>query len=274
MPRAEDLTLEQLQRRFFALITAPEGVGPGLATLGIGAAQLTEMIAGDERASAVERLDVYANMYFYRIRDVLAEYFPKLATWLGGAAFHNLVTDYLVACPSRHPSLRYVGRALPAFLAGHALAAQRPWLAELAALEWARLDVFDRADAAPVTREALAALPPEAFVALALPLVPAHEIVPTRHTVEDTWRAIEAGADALAPATAGAGHALLVWRRGVSVHHRPLDDGEGAALAILRHGGDFGALCADLGRTRSPGAAAARAAAFLGRWIADQLIGG
>jgi hypothetical protein len=272
VPRPDDLALGPLQRQLFALITAPAGVGPALDAMGIDRARLGELIVGDARASAVERLDVYANMYFYRIRDVLAEEFPKLAASLGAAPFHNLVTDYLVACPSRHPSLRYIGGALPPFLRVHALAAERPWLAELAALEWARLDVFDRADAAPLTREALAALAPEAFVELALPLIPAHEVVPTSHAVEDAWRAIEAGGDPRAPAPAEPAHALLVWRRGVVVHHRRLDDGEAAALAVLRGGGTFGTLCGELGATRSPDQAAARAAALLTRWLADELL--
>jgi hypothetical protein len=266
--------LARLQARLFQLITAPEGVEKTLAAEGLGPRALDAIIVGDDRASAVERLDVYANMYFFRIRDVLADYFPKLRGVLGEAAFHDLVTGYLVAHPSRHPSLRNVGRALPAFLAAPAPAAREPWLAELAALEWARLDVFDRADAAPLSREALAALEPAAFATLPLALVPAHEVVPTRHAVEETWRALEAGGPAVVPPAAAADHALLVWRRGVVVHHRPTAGPEAAALAVARDGCTFGALCAELGRDRPDDEAAGLAAGLLGRWIADELLAG
>jgi hypothetical protein len=265
------MSLARLQARLFGLITAPESVEKTLASEGAAARDLEAIVVGDARASAVERLDVYANMYFLRIRDVLADYFPKLRAVLGAAAFHDLVTDYLIAHPSTHPSLRNVGRALSAFIASQV--AREPWHAELAALEWARLDVFDRADAAPLAREPLAALPPDAFADLALSLVPALEVVATRHAVEQTWRALEDGGPATgAPPAAAPGHGLLVWRRGVVVHHRPLDGLEARALARLKGGCTFGALCADLGRDRADDEAAALAAGFLGRWLADELL--
>jgi len=272
VPPADGPSLAALQARLFALITAPEGVGPALAAEGLSPRHLEAIVAGDARASAVERLDVYANMYFFRIRDVLVEYFPKLWAAMGEAAFHDLVTDYLLAHPSEHPSLRYVGRALPAFLAVHARAADAPWLPELAALEWARLDVFDRADVAPLAREALAPVAPEAFADLPLRLVPAHEVVPARYAVEETWRAIEAGAPPAPPPPADPAHALLVWRRDVSVWHRPVAPPEAAALALVRGGCTFGALCAELGRAHGDEEAAALAASLLGRWIADDLL--
>jgi hypothetical protein len=272
LPHAIDDSLAALQRRFFQLITAPDGVEKGLAALGLPRADLESAIAGDARASAVERLDVYANMYFFRIRDVLRDYFPKLAAVLGEAAFHNLAVDYLIAHPSRHPSLRYVGAALPPFLAGHPLAAERPWLSELAALEHARLDVFDRADVPLQTREALAALPPDAFAELALPLIPAHEVVPARHQVDRLWRIVDAGETAFEPPPARPGHALLVWRRGVTVYHRPVEPPEADGLALARDGASFGSLCAELARDADPAQAAQRAAALLGQWLADELL--
>jgi hypothetical protein len=266
--RHGDASLAALQRRFFQLITAPEGVEKGLAALGLPRAALEAEIAGDARASAVERLDVYAGMYFFRIRDVLRDYFPKLAALLGDAAFHNLAVDYLIAHPSRHPSLRHVGDALPAFLRGHALASGRPWLPELAALEHARLDVFDRADVPVQTREALAALAPAAFADLPLALIPAHQVVPVQHAVDRIWRAVESPQ----PPPAAPGGTLLVWRRDVTVYHRMVDPLEAEALAAAREGTTFGALCAELGRDGDPAEAAQRAAALLGRWVADELL--
>ena len=266
-------TLAELQRRFFELVTGPEGVARELARRDVPERELEAIIVGDARASAVERLDVYANMYFFRILDVLRADTPKLAAALGDDAFHDLATDYLQAHPSRHPSLRHVGAALPGFVAGHAVATSRPWLAELAALEWARVEVFDRPDADVLAREALAGLPPEAFAALALTPVPALAVVPAAFAVEDTWRAVEAGGSAAAPAGAPEGHALLVWRRGVTVHHRAVDATERRALERLLAGTTFGALCADLAEaTGSDEAAAALAARCLGQWLADELL--
>ena len=85
--------------------------------VGRAAADVDEMIAGDARLSPEARLDIYAEMYFFRIHDVLRDEAPRTAAVLGGAAFHDLVTDYLRACPPNHPSLREAGARLPAFLA-------------------------------------------------------------------------------------------------------------------------------------------------------------
>jgi hypothetical protein len=270
---AEGPSLAELQRRFFELVTGAESVARELAARGVPERDLAAVIAGDARASAVERLDVYANMYFFRILDVLRADYPKVAAAVGDAAFHDLATGYLQAHPSRHPSLRFVGAALPGFLTGHALAARWPWLAELAALEWARVDVFDRADADVLAREDLAAVAPEAFGALALAPVPAAALVPAAWLVEDTWRAIEAGGAAAAPAAAPDGHALLVWRRGVTVHHRAVDALERRALELLLARTTFGQLCAVLAEALGSEADAARAGAeLLGRWLADALL--
>ena len=62
--------LAELQRRFFELVTGPQRIAEELARRGIPEPELAALIAGDARASAVERLDVYANMYFFRILEV------------------------------------------------------------------------------------------------------------------------------------------------------------------------------------------------------------
>ncbi|MBK8598146.1 MAG: putative DNA-binding domain-containing protein [Holophagales bacterium] len=99
---------------------------------------MAEIFASDERMPAEERLDAYANMYFFRLRDVLAEDFERTAAALGEARWHNLVTDYLLAHPPTRWSLRWAGEALPGFLREHTYGVWRPWLPDVAALEWAR----------------------------------------------------------------------------------------------------------------------------------------
>ncbi|MEA2697862.1 MAG: hypothetical protein QOI66_2133 [Myxococcales bacterium] len=267
-------TLAQIERQFFTLITAPEGVGPGLSAQGLGPDDLARMIQGDERASAVDRLDIYANMYFYRIRDTLGDYFPATVAVLDESGFHNLITDYLLAHPSAHPSLREVGKHLPTFTAGHALAAQRPWLGELVALEWARLDVFDRVDQLPLTREHLAALPPEAFATLSLLPIRAHALVPSSYAIDDLWSAVQDDQPLPSeePTTRPQPAAFLVWRRELAVYHRVVDAAEGAALAWINQGLRFGELCERLADNRAPEEAARLGSAWLAQWLADGLL--
>src|SRR5689334_13525809 len=131
--------LAQTQELFWRLIRAPEGVEAAVAELGARAELplgLEAWIQGDERLGAVARLDVYANMYFCRLLECLAEDFPALHAMIGHESFHRLAADYLAAHPSRSPSLRVLGRALADFLDHHALSDAWPFAADLARFEW------------------------------------------------------------------------------------------------------------------------------------------
>jgi hypothetical protein len=209
-------------------------------------------------------------MYFVRIHDVLRDEYARTAAVLGGEAFHALVTDYLQACPPAHPSLREAGARLPAFVAAHAVAADRPWLLELARLERARLEVFDGPDAMPLSIAALRDVAPDRFGAVRLRLIPAHRLLPGRFTITQAWRAEDPGATPppAAPET------VIVWRRDVDVFHRSVDADEARWLPRLA-GADgflFETLCAALAETRSDHEAAARAFELVARWAGEELL--
>jgi hypothetical protein len=281
------MKLAEMEARFYDLVTARESVAATLAAGGerarsetarreVGAAvgpdapdALLGLIRGDERLSAVERLDVYAGMYFFRIRDVLRDEYARTAALLGDDAFHNLVVDYLQACRPSHPSLREVGARLPGFLAAHPTGGDRPWLAELARLERARLELYDGPDTEALTIEALRATPPERFGALRLRPISCHALLENRFGVSALWR----GEDAHARSPAPGPETLLVWRRDVEVYHRAVDPEEAGWLRRLEPGVPFERICAELGETTgSEEAAAVRAFELVSRWTADGFL--
>jgi hypothetical protein len=273
------LPLHEIQTLVWRLITAPEGVARGADALceegALPSADVGAFLRPSASLSATERLDVYADMYFYRLRDCLAEDFPNLVRRIGPERFHNLVTDFLLVHPSRHPSLRELGRPLPGFVAGHAVAARDPLAAPLAALEWARVDVFDEADAEPLSREVLLARA-GAPSGCRLRLVPAARLLTLPAGVLPLWRALEDEAEPGA-AEPGAPVSACVWRRGFAVLHRSLDRDEALCLAALaRRPLDLGEVAERLiaAGEREVGAAAAgrRLVEILDRWIADGLL--
>jgi hypothetical protein len=223
---------------------------------------------GDARLPPEARLDIYGEMYFFRIHDVLREEAPRTAAALGEAAFHNLVTDYLRACPPNHPSLREAGARLPAFLATHPFGAERPWLAELARLERTRLELFDGPDAETLTLAHVRALPPEQIGALTLRVIPSHRLLENSFPISAAWRAETAAAPTPAPET------LLVWRPALEVRHRVVAPDEATWLrGLSATPRSFGALCDALAHEGDAlEAAAAQAFALVGRWLADGLL--
>ena len=251
--------LSEVQALFHRLVTAPENVEQALESLAIARAKVEGAFGGDARLSAVERLDVYADMYFFRIRDVLREQFERVARALGDEAFHALVVDFLAAHPPETPSLREVGERLGRFLEMHPFSSELPWLPDLARFEWLVLDAFDAADAVPLDANALRSTPPDEFASLALALHPSARVLASRFGVD-----VEPVRET--PCT------LLVWRHGGDVRFRRTDALEAAALELVRRGATFGEVC-ELVAERVPEVEAApRALELLMRWLADELL--
>jgi hypothetical protein len=233
-------------------------------------------IRSDASLSAVERLDVYANAYFYRIRDCLIEDFGALHAALGAELFHDLVTAYLIAHPPRHPSLRYAGDRLSQYLLdappAEPFRRRLPWAGDLARLEWALRTSFDAADAAIVSRDELVAVAPGDWGALRFEIQPAFALLSLDWPVDRCRQAWEREG-ALSPEPLNVEKVwICVWRRDERVRYRRVADGEASALTRALQGESFGALCEWLAADRDDEAASACAAAWLKRWQADGLL--
>lgn len=277
--------LRDVQELFWKLLAAPEGVERGIAELeeaGEPAGMHVDAwIAGDDRLDARGRLDVYANMYFFRIRDAVAEDFPAVAKLVGPAKWHNLMTDYLLAHPSRHWSLRWVGDRMGEFLSTHPLAAERPDLPDLARLEWALADVFQQVDPPPFPRAALAAVPPEAWPGIRFSAATSVHLLRLGHEVGGLRDALLAGEDPDTPQDPPDPPApderptrLLVWREDETGHHEEIDARTFAALSALLSGESFGAVCdllASGSEDESGAAGSADAAEAAATLLADAL---
>jgi hypothetical protein len=276
--------LRGVEELFWKLITAPEGVVRGAAELhregSLESEDLSFLVPPNDRLGSAEQLDIYADMYFHRLHDCLAEDFPVLVARLGGARFHNLVTDYLLTHAPTHFSLRELGRALPGFLESHAFERELPALADLARLEWARADVFDDADAVPLSREQVLELGASDPEKSALALIPAARLLRLDASVLPLWKRVDAGEgeEVSSPAgPRGETSAVRVWRKGFAIFHRSMQPDEERCLEALASGG---ASLADLGELLSgaepPDVAepqlAQRFAALLDLWSQDEIL--
>src|SRR5579864_3495672 len=107
------VNLAELQGLLYQLITTPEGarrIGNECARGGAEA-----LVRGDRRLSAIDRISIYANAYFYRLLDCLCEEYPATFAVVGSDNFATLARDYLQACPPTEPSIFYAGRYLHGF---------------------------------------------------------------------------------------------------------------------------------------------------------------
>ncbi len=264
--------LKRLESILYRLITAPSGVAEGLAAeRELPAGGLDALVRGDDRLSAEDRVDIYANMYFYRLLDVLKEDFPATLKVLGDDNFHNLATGYLLEYPPTEPSVYYCGRHLADFLRAHPLGSDTPYIADLAALERAVVEVFHGPDAAALEPEHLRVIAPEKWQALKLRTHPAVQILNLKWRVVEILRAVEEHRE-WKPADAGAIQAI-VWRRNSRVFYRELEKVEERALETARAGVTFAKVCelvaADGDPAREPVEELNR---LLARWLGDGIL--
>jgi len=215
-------------------------------------------------------LDIYTRMYASRLVDALADDYPKLRTALGEDAFTALAHDYLRAHPPHSFTLREAGAGLAAYLRDRDTAP--PWAADLAALERARLEIFDGPDAEPLSHDAAVALG-DALPELVLAWVPSSQVVPIGWAVDDLWSAIEDDQPAFEPAPVADGEprVVLVWRCDTKVLHRTLEPDEATLAPAIAAGARFAEVCEVLGAAHGE-AAGPRAAELLVRWLAGEAL--
>ena len=269
--------LHDLQLLLSRLIRAPEGVAKGVAGLvesgELEHSDLSFAIEPNARMTSEERLDIYATMYFYRLHDCIAEDYPKTQARIGPTEFHNLITDYLLAHPPSHYSLREAGRALPGFLSNHRLAEAVPALDDLARLEWARVSVFDERDAEPLDREGFleaSAANPEDF---SIRLIPAARVLDLDARALALWNDAPEGDDT-SHSEGNRSRCVLVWRKQFSVFHRPgVEDEERCFPALADNGITLPELAElllkpDAGAERT----SERFATLLELWLQNELL--
>ena len=228
-------------------------------------AALAAVIRGRSAADAAERVQVYANAFFARLRDCLAGDFPALARAFGEDAFHDLVKTYLMMHPPTRPSLRHAGAHLASHLCSEPFAEifgrRCPYGADLARLEWALAEAHFAADATPLSREALAAISPEEWPELRLALTPSVALLHCAFPVQRLRESDQAEQLSARPTW------LYVFRSKDHVRFREISQHEHQALSVLCAGGSFAEVCEALAT-----ADAEQVAATMGRWLSDELL--
>ena len=250
-------SLHEVQRLFWESVA----VQPGRDSI---APAFVRLVRGCDDSDRKTRIRVYSDAYYLRLRDVLREDFPRVAALLGPERFEDAASGYLEVFPSKQPSVRHLGRALAEFLRRREDIPK--CLADLAQLEWARIEVFDAPDAESATIGDFVSVPPDAWAALRFSTIPALQTLRAQYPVHQLW----SGDESLDVAAANT--SIRVWRANdCRVFHAPMDERESAALLKMISGEPFAAICetfADL-----PAAEAAEeATALLARWIEDGII--
>lgn len=190
------MTLAELQARFIA---ATHDAATAEALFGASA----------KGASA------YANNTLFNRADALGEAYPVVQQLVGAEFFGGMARAYARRHPSRSGDMNAYGAEFADFIAQFPPAAELPYLADCARLDWLCQRAYYAPDQPALKLDALASIPAERQASLGFRLADAVGLLVSPWPVASLWRAhqpLEHDAANAFPSPDQGGERALVWR--------------------------------------------------------------
>lgn len=269
--------LDTLERWMQAVVMHPDGAGPGLRSaaarklLPQAAKDPASVVLPSKKLGSVERLGIYAHMYYARLIEVMENEYPTTLQVLGREPFFDACRAYVRRHPSRSRTLNSLSEKFPAFLArtlphGH----RNALAADVARIERAMEEVFDERRAEPLTAEEVAAIGGADGSRMRLAVNPALRFLLLRYPANAYMNAVRARGRPRIPRPKAS--CVIVYRRGFQVFRRDQDPAQFRLLRSLAAGKTLGeAVRAAVARRKG---SADRLAATLGAWFRDWAAAG
>jgi len=248
--------LERIERWFYASITHPGGSRDGLESelarqlLPAAHRRLEDVVLPSKALNSVERLSIYANMYFERLIDILAEEFPSVRHLLGPQNFADVAKGYVTRHPSTHYSLAQLGRGFPHFLLEESdgfKIPHRKFATAVATVERTMEDVFDEEQVEPLLFDDLQAIPGESWHQVRLKTISALRLLELLYPVNGYISAVRDKRSVEIPTARRS--FVVVYRVKYRVWRMDLDERQFTLLTELHEGRTLGEAliaCAEL----------------------------
>ncbi|MDX9994773.1 MAG: DNA-binding domain-containing protein [Rhodocyclaceae bacterium] len=199
-----------------------------------------------------KRFAVYRNNVIVSLVDALADSYPVVQALVGEDFFRAMAGEFVRRSPPRSPVLAGYGEDFAAFVAHFPPAAGLPYLADMARLEWLRVEAWHAADAAPLPAERIAGLlaAADALPQTCFTLHPALRVLTSGHAVVSLWAAHQADdadnqATALAEIDLAQAEAALLVRPALDVVIIPVDPATASFFRRLQAGLPLGVAAGD-----------------------------
>ena len=255
-----------------AVVMHPGGAGAGVGSrparglLPEAARNLESIVLPSRQLTSVERLEIYAHMYYARLVEVMESEYPTLRQILGPHAFAAACRRFVAKNPSRTRTLGTLSAHYPDFLARTLPRSNRNGLAvDVARIERAMEDVFDAPRAEPMTAAEFAELGAGDWDRATLRVTPALRLLKLRYPANDYMNAARRGERPRVPRPRAT--FAIVFRRGFLVMRRDQEPEQFKLLEALVAGRPVAAAVRACIRGR--GASADRVAKRLGRWFEE-----
>jgi hypothetical protein len=193
-----------------------------------------------------KRFGVYRNNVVVGLIDALADTYPVVQELVGEDFFRAMAGVFVRQAPPRTPVLAWYGDGFAEFVETFPPAAGLAYLADVARLEWLRVEAWHAADAAPLPVDRIADLlaDAESLPQTRFTLHPALRVLRSAHPVVSLWAAHQGddAATALAAIDMAQGEAALLLRPGLDVEIVRIDPGAAEFIRRLQAGDALGAV--------------------------------
>lgn len=190
------------------------------------------------------RFAVYRNNVRASLVAAVAARFPVIVRLVGQEFFDAMALVFVSHHPPTSPVIAEYGAAFAGFLEDFEPAAELPYLADVARLEWLRQQAFHAADGDVLGIDRLATIAPNRLDSLGLALHPATAIVASPWPILSIWTT-NTQDEVTRPIGAGLpGEAVLVTRPGLDVFANALPPCGELFVGELACGGTLGKAAA------------------------------
>ena len=227
-----DVALRPLQHWFAAAVMHPDGVAAGVeqnsagSVLAVSVREVERVLLPSSRLAGIDRLAIYGDAYRARLVECLADDYPALKYAMGDDAFEAMCLRYIARHPSQSPNLNSFGRHMAVFCRTE----ERPLLrfeGDLAALEWAMVEVLHAPSAEKLDLATLATVPAERWAGARFLPSKAVRVLEFTYPVNAYFQAFRVDQAPSVPAAAWS--ATAVFRDGATIWRMDL----GRAMHVL-----------------------------------------
>jgi hypothetical protein len=254
--------LAELQRELVGALRQGRSLASNPEWAGFAAAH----VAGNERLSPVEQLEIYREQFWLRHTSSLVEDFPGLGGILGQTDWEKLAEQYLREVTPESYTLRDLGCQLPRVIEQAAWLPHQALCLDMARLELAYIEVFDAPDSAPLAPERLTGLAEDDLLRARLAIAPSVRLLSLEYPVADLRRALRVQSDEAVAIPEPAAQHLVVYRRDLRLWDMQVSRVAFALLAGLAQGMPLGVAAESAAKTPE---AEAELGAKIGEWFRE-----
>jgi hypothetical protein len=219
---------------------------------------VTGIVIEGPRQSGHDRLAIYRHAYTARLSECLRDDYPVLAATLGDERFDALCREYIAHYPSTSPSLNAFGQHMARLCASTSALASVPFWAELAAFEWALVEVTHAETAPALDLGELQHIPADAWAGARLIGSQALRLLSFDYPVNTHYQAYR-GDGILLPLPAARASATAVYRSELTLWRMDITPAMARVLRALLAGEPFAQALTHIGLDETDGASLAEA---------------